>query len=692
MSYRSEIIQDVLIGRWYDTDTFFQTVDGMRFVADGKIPGFENGYHTRYSQNVPRIYTCEMWNYISTGGTKLAPNMKGSAGNRCGNTRTATESGPAYQEIVVDNWNDFSRLIKDSRALWNGAKFPNNKIGASRTARKALYPENYPAGKEATTDPKPWAGGNPAAWADPRWPRSSEQLKQEICKPYDSQMDFLNAYIRMFAGGVLPPAVFGEHRNRSQIINGFYDVFSKDSQFEKVDQWDKEKFKNLINNDNSGYWKLICPQPEIYWEDLGDEDKALLAIDFYAHGMTTDNHANTFFTIYKSQAKKDFKIHGYVVNSEPWWQSVIGGDLSDDSVFSQQKDFNKGGQGYLTTNYVSHVVRYILNKNIFFTKETIGSNVTKFEQDGKTVAYEEKNYDELVKLIEDNDKLNPTKWARFNVFEPNLDPLLLTWADGIVAPDVDSADKAVSLTTKQGPASGVGATALNYSEVQEAFAQGSESEISYTISQCLLGSRLVQFAELRQRIRMLAEVGTEKSPGSRAYGNRVYCVDAIDPKMLTNYLATPAGMYDFVAQTGRPALGRDYTYEFGLFKVEEEPDGETKEYEYLFDGAKDALGASPVLKSLNFKTIAYEGQTNKAKRRLREDVFGLTSERVSDKILITNVSYKYKGENLATARSNLDFEITFKLPSLEAIESVFEANSKYKISIFFIGDFNTTGR
>jgi hypothetical protein len=210
-----------------------------------------------------------------------------------------------------------------------------------------------------------------------------------------------------------------------------------------------------------------------------------------------------------------------------------------------------------------------------------------------------------------------------------------------------------------------------------------------TLEQCILLTKLADFAEHRKGIRFLILPSMSESVET-PYGGRVIPVKCENIGSFVNLCSSPYSIYDYSKELTTAIHGK-IEYDFEIVKIHEDSSGTIEEYPLLFGGQTDKTKAIPKIVELNIVDSSAinrdsSGPITIAEQKRLVGVIGLgTDEEIMTSTALTDLTIKYKGENFATARTNVDVDLKIDIPHLLIFQAVFEASrgegDKYRYSV-----------
>lgn len=213
------------------------------------------------------------------------------------------------------------------------------------------------------------------------------------------------------------------------------------------------------------------------------------------------------------------------------------------------------------------------------------------------------------------------------------------------------------------------------------------------LEQCILLTKLADFADYRRSVRSLI-LPSEEAYKAMPYGGRVIPVKCEKVESFVNLCSSPYSIYDYSKELTTDIHSK-IEYGFEIVKIYEKQGGDIEEYPLLFGGQRDKTGKTPRTVELNITTRhqpeikrGKDGTITKEEQKNLTSTIGHgTDVDIMNETVLTNLSIKYKGENLATARTNVDVELKIDIPHLLIFQAVFEASrdsnpeNNYKYSV-----------
>ena len=210
-----------------------------------------------------------------------------------------------------------------------------------------------------------------------------------------------------------------------------------------------------------------------------------------------------------------------------------------------------------------------------------------------------------------------------------------------------------------------------------------------TLEQCILLTKLADFAVHRKDIRF-SILPSMSSSSATPYGGRVIPVKCENIGSFVNLCSSPYSIYDYSKELTTAIHGK-IEYDFEIVKIHEDSNGNIEEYPLLFGGQTDKTKNIPKIIELNIVGSSVinrvdNGPITIAEQKRLVGVIGLgTDEEIMTSTALTDLTIKYKGENLATARTNVDVDLKIDIPHLLIFQAVFEASrsegDKYRYSV-----------
>lgn len=209
-------------------------------------------------------------------------------------------------------------------------------------------------------------------------------------------------------------------------------------------------------------------------------------------------------------------------------------------------------------------------------------------------------------------------------------------------------------------------------------AEGSEEdteqrkEFFKKIEQCILLNVVDKLGDYRKEIRTAAIRGETRFP----YGGRVICVDA-EQNMYSNYANSDGEAFHYSANFLQKFLDKiDYNFIISKFVTVELEQGPTEiEMPLLFEGGENFL--------YNDELPSYSGtkifttDPDSTKDLTTKKILRMQPGRINDNIKFDDISIKFHGENQATAKTNVDVDLTISMPNLLMFQSQFRAKTFY---------------
>lgn len=429
--------------------------------------------------------------------------------------------------------------------------------------------------------------------------------------------------------------------------------------------------ENQFNNffiGNTGVWELLNNNPGGFWVNLDEGIKNKISFSYAARKFLFDS----------LKSFKDFYAIKEPLSYELTFPSLGRADFSN---IIENYDSKLRNKNPITSRKITYKdnFRESINSNLFFTLSQV-TGIEEVSEGGPPYKLLQKDWDELVSLAK-KDEL-------FNVFEKDLlkgkneNSSIAKYLKNLITGVEDYAlgtivGAATSVKLLQRFVGEGGATTATDAEIEE-FARDAESDFNSNISQCLLITDLANIGKHRKKLRedSKADVDYNKSnTWSYPYGGRIYCLDTDQDKSFLNCLNVPNGMNEFIKHTTKNDFKSHFKYNFSLYKVVEE-NGRALEYPYLFEGDIDATGKTPDATSFKFQNLKSLTKEELLKQVFIKSDVKSTEKNESKKIKISNVEISIEGDTPATVKSNIDVKITLTIPTLDAIQAIFEAKIK----------------
>lgn len=193
------------------------------------------------------------------------------------------------------------------------------------------------------------------------------------------------------------------------------------------------------------------------------------------------------------------------------------------------------------------------------------------------------------------------------------------------------------------------------------------------IEQCILLNIVDKLGEYRQSVRETTLKNNKRLP----YGGRVICID-VDENMYSNYAISDGEIWNY-SKNFIQSYASNVTYNFIISKIQtvKLSDGSEKEIEMplLFESATNFLynnntGSFSGLKVFGDEAQSFSGLSVK-------DLSGYPASSHMDNIQFDDISIKFHGENQATAKTNVDVDLSISIPSLMMFQTQFSSTTFY---------------
>lgn len=207
------------------------------------------------------------------------------------------------------------------------------------------------------------------------------------------------------------------------------------------------------------------------------------------------------------------------------------------------------------------------------------------------------------------------------------------------------------------------------------------------IEQCLLLCGAEKLGVLRRQIRADEIVDTKPfgAAGTRSkrfpYGGKIICVDA-EENLFMNYCDSDGETFNFTTKYLHSFIDK-INYNFVISKVNRvKIDGEEYDLEMplLFEGQSNSLNTingENVASSYKGTRVFIKGDTTVPSDLTTEDLIKMPSWFANDTITYEDVSIKFHGENQATAKTNVDVELTIGVTNLLSFQTIFSNKAHY---------------
>ena len=156
------------------------------------------------------------------------------------------------------------------------------------------------------------------------------------------------------------------------------------------------------------------------------------------------------------------------------------------------------------------------------------------------------------------------------------------------------------------------------------------------------------------------------------YGGRVIPVHCDPPQAFVNFLNCPPYSYHYTKEI-TTEIQQDIEYDFEIAKVKEK-DGQLREYPFNFGKSDDEDGyADPKVTKIK---LDYANPDNPNKTITGSEAISqaikISPENLNTSISFKKVSIDFKGENFATAKTNVDVTLEIEVLSLLLLQAEFE--------------------
>ena len=192
------------------------------------------------------------------------------------------------------------------------------------------------------------------------------------------------------------------------------------------------------------------------------------------------------------------------------------------------------------------------------------------------------------------------------------------------------------------------------------------------IEQCILLNVVDKLGDYRKTQR----TNTIKDKKRFPYGGRVICVDA-EQNMYSNYANSDGEAFHYSANFLQKFLDKiDYNFIISKFVTVELEQGPTEiEMPLLFEGGENFL-YNDELPSYSGTKI-FTSDPDSVKDLTTKKILRMQPGRINDNIKFDDISIKFHGENQATAKTNVDVDLTISIPNLLMFQSQFKAKTFY---------------
>ena len=192
------------------------------------------------------------------------------------------------------------------------------------------------------------------------------------------------------------------------------------------------------------------------------------------------------------------------------------------------------------------------------------------------------------------------------------------------------------------------------------------------IEQCILLNVVDKLGDYRKTQR----TSTIKDKKRLPYGGRVICVNA-EQNMYSNYANSDGEAFHYSANFLQKFLNKiDYNFIISKFVTVELDQGPTEiEMPLLFEGGENFL-YNDELPSYSGTKI-FTSDPDSVKDLTTKKILRMQPGRINDNIKFDDISIKFHGENQATAKTNVDVDLTISMPNLLMFQSQFRAKTFY---------------
>ena len=192
------------------------------------------------------------------------------------------------------------------------------------------------------------------------------------------------------------------------------------------------------------------------------------------------------------------------------------------------------------------------------------------------------------------------------------------------------------------------------------------------IEQCILLNVVDRLGDYRKEMRKQTIKDKQRFP----YGGRVVCVDA-EQNMYSNYANSDGEAFHYSANFLQKFLDKiDYNFIISKFVTVELDQGPTEiEMPLLFEGGENFL-YNDELPSYSGTKI-FTSDPDSTKDLTTKKILRMQPGRINDNIKFDDISIKFHGENQATAKTNVDVDLTISMPNLLMFQSQFRAKTFY---------------
>ncbi len=207
---------------------------------------------------------------------------------------------------------------------------------------------------------------------------------------------------------------------------------------------------------------------------------------------------------------------------------------------------------------------------------------------------------------------------------------------------------------------------LSEDEVGDLFSSESTDSLQWSIEQCILLTSLKTFADKRKEVRK-----TSLSDGLIDYGGRVIPVHCKPPQAFVNFLNCPPYSYHYTKEI-TTEIQQDIEYDFEIAKVKEKG-GQLREYPFNFGRSDDEDGyADPKVTKIKLDYANPDKAGASLTGSAISQAISISPENLNTSISFSKVSIDFKGENFATAKTNVDVTLEIEVLSLLLLQAEFK--------------------
>tara|TARA_Y100001973_G_scaffold7455_1_gene10351 strand:+ start:2680 stop:6387 length:3708 start_codon:yes stop_codon:yes gene_type:complete len=365
------------------------------------------------------------------------------------------------------------------------------------------------------------------------------------------------------------------------------------------------------------------------------------------------------YYIWKIEKKHDSIQSSYeeflIVEKIPYVIGFGGGyTVSYDNSNSSIKYTNKASIPVEDYNFRRIFNETFFTEDMLFDGGTVLSKLEKAWSGGGKPVWGVLKKDILINIYQTLPKIPEDEFAKRNTID-NPDQSYKEYQLGKIKEQIEEQQKSISQLTDE--------------EVEEFFSSKSSETLQWSIEQCILLTSLKKFADKRKKDRKIS-LGS----GSVDYGGRVIPVHCDPPQAFVNFLNCPLYSTYYTKQI-TTELQQDIEYDFTIAKVKENKNNELKEYPFNFGKSDDELkSAGAAIKSLLMEPDSSnpDGPNEAVVQKQISESITISEENLNTSISFKKVSIDFKGENFATAKTNVDVTLEIEVASLLLLQIQFE--------------------